>query len=298
VPPEFAELAADIRVVVNLLNDYLRDGDVDVQSSVAHLEHAREVEFADDRITDPVRHIQVRAHHNLVAAIDHLGGAAACIDAENVALAIISLLRPIVVAAGTNYHLLDPSIDLRERLRRGWNLELESVREQLNAVEKVEYPVEWEDLAHARFRYLAWAKSHGYEQRKRDDRYGQRRYWLADGEQENPPLSEIKLAEQVLAALGDGTMGKTVYRFTSSFIHTQAHAFTMFLPALDQYDAQTPHAVPLGISITDMTTWIMIVTLALHTAAVRCMSYFGWDPTRWVHVVHPIMARWADTLRE
>jgi hypothetical protein len=296
VPAEFVKLADDIRVIVNLLNDYLRDGGVDVPGSRAEAEHAQEGNFADEQVADPVVHIQVRAHHNLVAAIDHLGGVAACMEAENVALATISLLRPIVVAAGINYHVLDPSITLRERLRRGWNLELESVREQLNGVDKNDLPTGWQDLAHTRHRYLTWADAHGYERRKRDQRYGQRRYWLADGEQDSPPPSEIKLAEAVLSALGDGKIGKTVYQFTSSFIHTQSHAFTMFLPALDQYDEQTPYAVPLGISIQDMTTWVMVATLALHTAAARCMAYFGWDPADWVRIVHPVMSRWTATI--
>lgn len=212
------------------------------------------------------------------------------------ALATISLLRPAVVAAGINYYLLEPAIDLRERLRRGWNLELESVREQLNGIDKNDLPTAWEDTAQTRYHYLTWAKAHGYETKKRDERYGQRRYWLVDGEHDSPPPSEIKLAEGVLAALGDGNMGKTVYRFTSSFVHTRAHAFTMFLPALGQYDEQTPYAVPLGISIENMTTWVMVVTLALHTAAVRCMGYFGWDPSAWVAGVHPILSRWAATL--
>jgi hypothetical protein len=62
----------------------------------------------------------------------------------------------------------------------------------------------------------------------------------------------MKLAEAVLAAFGDGGMGRTVYRFTSSFIHTQAHAFTMFLPAGLQYEPQTPNAVPLGLAPQDL----------------------------------------------
>jgi hypothetical protein len=239
VPPEFATLATDVRVVVNVLNDYLRDGDVDVEGSLAEAEHAQEREFADDQITDPVVHIQVRAHHSLVAALDHLGGVAACIEAENVALATMSLLRPIVVAAGTAYYMFDPSISVRERMRRGWNLELESVREQLNSLDKAEGQRHWEQTAVARYRYLTWAKAHGYQNEAKNERFGERRYWLVDGTQRTPPPSELKLAEQVLAAVGDGSMGRTVYRFTSSFIHTQPHAFTMFLPAYTQYDPQT-----------------------------------------------------------
>jgi hypothetical protein len=286
-----------VRTIVRLLNDYLRDADVDVPGTLAAAEHEAEPTYADDQVTDPVLHIQVRAHHSLIAAIDHLGGVAACIQAENVALATISLLRPTVVAAGVNYYLLDPDISLRERLRRGWNLELDSVREQLNSIDKAANPQMWRDIAVTRNRYLVWAETHGYQRQMRKERYGERRFWLVDGTEAAPPLSEIKLAEAVLAAVGDGGMGRQVYRFTSSFIHTQPHAFSMFVPAVMQSDSQTPGAVPLGVAADDMTTWLMVVILAVHTAAVRCGHYFGWDLARWVRVVNPIMSKWANELR-
>jgi hypothetical protein len=296
VPPEFHVLARDVRTIVALLNDYLRDADVDVSGTIAAKEHGDEPAYSDDQVTDPVLHIQVRAHHSLIAAIDHLGGVAACIEAENVALATISLLRPTVVAAGVNYYMFDPHISLRERLRRGWNLELDSIREQMNSVDKPTNPQMWQDLAVTRHRYLTWAEDHGYQRQTRKERYGERRFWLTDGTETAPPLSEIKLAEAVLAAVGNGGMGKQVYRFTSSFIHTQPHAFSMFLPASMQSDPQAPGVVPLGIAAEDLTTWLMVVTLAVHTAAARCGYYFGWDLAKWVRVVNAIMSKWSDRL--
>jgi hypothetical protein len=296
LPCEFRALARDLRTIVALLNDYLRDTDTDVPGTMAAAEHDDEPTYADDQVTDPVLHVQVRAHHSLIAAIDHLGGVAACIAAENVTLAAISLLRPTVVAAGVNYWLLDPGISLRERLRRGWNLELDSIRQQMNSISKAENPQFWEDLAISRHRYLSWAEAHGYQRQVRKERYGERRYWLTDGTETAPPLAEIKLAEAVLSAVGDGGMGKQAYQFTSSFIHTQPHAFSMFLPAYMQTDSQTPGVVPLGVAIDDMTTWMMVATLAVHTAAARCGYYFGWDLTKWVKVVNAIMSKWTDTL--
>ena len=136
LPPEFVQLAHEVRLISRLLNYYLRETDVDTPRSQAATEHAREADFADARIADPVLHILVRAQHGLIAAVDHMLGLAACIEAEDVVLAPISLLRPIVTAAGTTYHLLAPDISLRERLRRGWNIELDSLREQLNSIDK------------------------------------------------------------------------------------------------------------------------------------------------------------------
>jgi hypothetical protein len=65
----------------------------------------------------------------MAAAMDHILGVAACIGIERVAFATMSLMRPAVVAAGTAHYLLDPSIDTRERLRRGWNFELAAMSE-------------------------------------------------------------------------------------------------------------------------------------------------------------------------
>jgi hypothetical protein len=95
----------------------------------------------------------------------------------------------------------------------------------------------------------------------------------------------MKLAYDVLAPLGDAGMGRTVYRFTSSFIHTQA-AFTMFLPAEMQYDPQTPNAVPLGVRLQDLTTWLKVMVIAVHDATARCEHYFGWNPSEWVTTSH------------
>jgi len=296
-PDEFPRLANDLRVVANLLNDYLRESDVDVPGTKAADEYLRQSEFADDQLVDPVLHVTVRAQHSLTAAIDHLLGAAACIEAENVVFSVLTLLRPAVTAAGTTYYLMDPAIDVRERLRRGWNLELDSVREQLNSLDKESMPEAWEQTAITRNRYLVWGRHHGYGQEKRNDRFGQPKYWLTDGDNRRPPLTDMKLAEEVLAAVGDGQMGRTVYRFTSSFIHTQAHAFTFFLPSEIQFDPETPNVAPLGVTVEDLTTWIMVATLAVHTAAARCSHYFGWNMTDWVRVVHPIMSGWASVMR-
>lgn len=111
-----------------------------------------------------------------------------------------------------------------------------------------------------------------------------------------PPPSDMKLAEDVLTALGDGGIGRAVYRFTSSFVHARGHAFTMFRPAEDEYDPQTPDAVPLGLGLRDLTTWLMVAAMAVHTSAARCGRYFEWDLRAWLETTQPIFARWTADL--
>jgi hypothetical protein len=295
VPEPFRNRARDLRILVRVLNDYLRDADVNVPGTAAADDLAAQVDFADDDIADPVLHVQVRAHHGLIAAIDHLGGVAACIDAQDVALATMSLLRPTVVAAGISYWVLEPDIGVRERLRRGWNLELDSVREQLNSIDKNATPEFWQQTTVVRHRYLRWGDAHRFTRQQRK-RYGERRYWFGDGQQTSSPPSEIKLAEGVLTSVGAGEVGRQAYRFTSAFVHAQPHAFTSFLPAHTQHDPQVPNVVPLGVSIDDLTTWLLVVVLAVHTSATRCGVYFGWDLDRWNGTVFPILHGWQNDL--
>ena len=297
VPAAFPRLAGDMRVIARLLNDYLREWDVDVPGSLAMDEYGDESDFADDQITHPVGHVILQAQRGLSTAADHMLGVAACIEAEDVIFATMSLLRPIVTATGTSYHLLDPDIGLRERLRRGWNLELNSLREQLNSLNKQNMPQAWERTAIARHQYLVWGRHHGYEQHSKKDRNGETRYWLADGSEDKQPPTDMRLAEAVLAAVGDGSLGHAVYRFTSAFIHSQPHAFSLFQRAENQFDPETPYAVPLGVSYEDLATWVLVTTQAVFTAASRCGHYFGGDWRKWNQTVDPILSRWAEGLR-
>jgi hypothetical protein len=296
VPPEFALRAGEVRKVSRLLNDYLREAGVDVEGSPAARDFAAEQRFADRHIGYPVLQVLLRAQQSMVAAADHMLGLAACIETEDVVLAPISLLRPIVVAVGMAFYVLDPEISLRERLRRGWNRELESIREQLNSFDRPSKDSLWERIAAGRDSCLAWGAAHAYGHSERNERFGERRYWLTDGESGEAPPSEIRLAEAVLGAAGDAAMGRAVYRFTSSFIHTQAHAFTLFLPAVNQYEGQTLNAVPLGMSPSDLTTWLLVMALAVDAASDRCGHYFGWDSTDWIGTVHPLMSGWAQNI--
>jgi hypothetical protein len=85
----------------------------------------KEASYANEHVPAPVLQVFLGGQRSMVAAADHMLGLAACIEAEDVVLAPISLLRPIVVAVSMAYYLMDPGISMRERLRRGWNFELE-----------------------------------------------------------------------------------------------------------------------------------------------------------------------------
>jgi hypothetical protein len=297
VPDEFHRLSHQVRAIARLLNEYLRETDVDPPGSPAEAESALTAEFTDDQFYNPVQHVALRGHHALIAAVDHMLGVAACIEAEDVVFATVSLVRPIVTAAGMSYHIFEPGIDVRERLRRGLNVELESVREQLNSFDRKSAPDAWEEIAITRHRYIVWGRAHGYERQRRKERFGEARYWLVDGDRANPAPSDMKLAKDVLAEVGDGELGHTVYRFASAFIHSQSHAFSFFLRAAMQYDPQVPDVVPLGISLQDLTTWLMVAVFAVRTAVARCGAYFAWDLAKWETVVGPILADWVQALR-
>jgi hypothetical protein len=291
-------MASDTRTIARLLNDYLRETDINVIGSLGATDYAQEPSFANDLIYEPVFHIQVSAQKGLTAAADHMLGFAACVEAEDVIYSANSLLRPMVTAAGATYYLVDPSIGLRERLRRGWNFELESIREQLNTVDRQTAPLPvWEEVAIGRYRCLKWGEAHGYGWKQRDDRDRARRYWLTDGDVVAPSPSDMRLAGGVLEVAGEG-MGNTVYRFASAFLDAQAHAFTIFSQAHTQSDPQTPEAVPLGVLPSRMTTWLLVAMTAINASTTRCGQYFGWDMAEWTATVHPLLHCWKDQMWE
>jgi hypothetical protein len=292
VPPEFAQLAREVRSLARILKDYLRETDIDVPGTVAAREFALEPSFANEEIPNPVTHVILRCQQALIPAADHMLGIAACIEAEDVVLATLSLIRPIVTASGIAYYLVDPELSLRERLRRGWNIELDSFREQLNSLVDAQ-PEPWQAIVDARTHCLTWGTTHEFGQKSRHERFGVIRYWLTDGEAVTPPPTEMKLAEDVLAAVGGAGMGKMTYRFASAFIHTQSHALTMFRPAEMHYDSQTPNVVPLGVGLSDFATWLTIAVMAVDGAAVRCGRYFGWDLSAWSSTARALLNKWA-----
>ena len=142
--------------------------------------------------------------------------------------------------------------------------------------------------------------SHGYGQSTKQERFGEPRQWLTDGKTTQPPPSEIKLAEALLAGTGrrgDGQDRVPLHIRVPPRTRTRLHAFTLFMPAHTQYDPQTPDAVPLGVSPQDLTTWLMVMTLAVHTASVRTGDFFGWDIGEWVATVEPLLSDWATSVR-
>jgi len=90
----------------------------------------------------------------------------------------------------------------------------------------------------------------------------------------------------VLAALGDGGIGRAVYRFTSSFVHAQGHAFTMFQPPKTSTDPQTPMRSPSALPPRPHDV-LMVAAMAVHTSAARCGRYFEWDLRAWLETISP-----------
>jgi hypothetical protein len=293
VPDPFHQMAGELRIVAGVLNDYMRDSDPDLDGTPAHADWVHESSLADEHLDRPVAHVELLILNAIVSSMDHMMGIAACIEAERVVLATMSLMRPAVVAAGIGHHLLEPNLHVRERLRRGFNLELASVSEQLNGVDRAANHNGWLALSETQDRYLAWATNQGYRPKsKTRGKYLQPVWKLTDAEHDDGAPNEVILASSVLGALGP-QFGHAAYRFTSAFVHAQPHALTLLADAPDQCDPQTPGSVPRGVSSADIATWVSVVTMAVHAAAGRAAEYFGWDFDGWIHVVDPIMTNWA-----
>lgn len=293
VPDEFVTLASDLRTIARVLNDYLREADCEEPGSPASREFATDHVYGDDLIGDPVFQAIWMGQSALIAAADHLLGIAACVEAADVVFSAITLMRPAVIAAGLSFFVFDPDISTVERLRRAWNLELDSLREQMNSVESGS--AFWHERKSVRDDCLAWGERHGFETHSRHEHFGEPRKWFTSAEASERPPSELRLAEAVMEQVGGIGAGRNIYRFSSAFVHAQGHAFTLLMPADGKSDPETPGVVPRGVTFRDLTVWVAAVVSVVDVAAMRCGSYFGWSMERWYETTRPILRRWLPT---
>lgn len=180
-------------------------------------------------------------------ASDHLIGIAALLDADNVVMACLSLVRPTLESLATAYYLLEPECDERERVRRWANMQLTSYVERLN--------INSSDMAASR--QLQQLLDAGQQQgwvpgRAKRTRAGRTASaWL-----DQPPRSAQALVGDLLDELGPGA-GALLHRASSGVLHGQVHGMHLLLRGNDAPTADDPRDVLIaaGLSVLDVLTW-------------------------------------------
>jgi hypothetical protein len=291
VPPEWLDYADQLDEIAAVIQRYLERDPLWKQDSTAGLEKGREQEFAGLPFKEPVSTALVHPTMALGQAVDHLTALAAVVRTERTALAMHTLIRPILVASGTASYVLGAP-DLGERMRRVMNIELDSATEMMHLLQD-RYPKQF-----AR-----------YDQRRRDIATAARRLWkhiatpegkggqVRDWYVGNKPPGDMAFVREALAHVQAEEIADTLYRLMSASTHAQPHALLTFIGG--QEAAHHPlgyAAAPIRISEKDLLTWLLAPTTALWGAIEKCIRLYGWDPEPWQTTAIPRMVAWNDSL--
>lgn len=233
-------------------------------------------------------------------AVDHLTALAAVVRTERTALAMHTVIRPILVAAGIACYVADPTIDTQERVRRAVNIELQSATEMMRLLQ-VRYPEQLERYDRRRREIVKgarqiWKRVNVPEAKKgRKGRVQVLDWYVGD----RPPPGDmgfVRIAHTYVAA---EKIADVVYRLMSAAAHAQPHALLTFLRR-DQaeYHELGYAAAPLGTSTRALMIWLLAPTTALWGAVVNCTELYGWDPERWRTVAIPRMVAWNNSLTQ
>lgn len=299
VPQEWAGYADDLDQIADVLRRYLELNPIWTDTSLAASDKTREDQFSSLPFQHPMSTALAHPVMALGQAVDHLAALAAIVRTERTALAMHTVIRPILVAAGIACYVADPAIDTKERMRRAVNIELQSDTEMMHLCEG-RYPKQLEQ----------------YDRRRREIVKGARQIWRVNApESKKPKKGRVRVLDWYV---GDrpspGDMGfvrkahsyvaaeeiaDVVYRLMSASTHAQPHALLTFL----QRDQAEYHelgyaAAALGTSTRALMIWLLAPTTALWGAVVNCTELYAWDPQPWRSVAIPRMVAWNNTLMQ
>ena len=223
-------------------------------------------------------------------ASDHLIGIAALLDADNVVMACLSLVRPTLESLATAYYLLDPACDERERVRRWANMQLTSYVERLN--------INGDDTAAARQlqQLLDAGRQHGWVPvRPKRARAGR----TASAWFDQPPRSGQALVGDLLDELGPGA-GALLHRASSGVLHGQVHGLHLLLRSDGALAAEDPRDVLIaaGLSVLDVVQWTAPLLWGIGRLLERANAYYGWSPGLLERDLLRAQAQWVAWLRQ
>jgi len=291
VPPEWLPVAAQLGQVATAVGAYLQLDPSPWPDSISSREKAREQEFDALPFEYPMAHVHLAPLQYLAVSQDHLTAIAAVVRTPGTVMALLTLQRTQLVATGWASYLADPSIDVRERVRRAMNGYLESTTEQMRLVGREDEVSArgFDQLNHRRQEVIRGAKQLGWhattpQSPKR--KAWPEVWWIGD-----KPPTEMAVLDSLLgdASLND-RIGYTLYRHLSGTSHARPHALLWFVDreqVLSRGDGSA--LAPIRMDGRMLATLAMTSVVALTIAMDRCVGLYGWPPHRWKQEVVPIL---------
>lgn len=293
VPREWHAYADQVDQIAHTLRVYFGTDPLWTPGSKAEAEKAQQDEFAALSIQNPVTSALVHPAMTMGFAIDHLVALSAVVRAEETVLAVHSLLRPILVAAGTASHIADAP-DVKERVRRAVNLQLASLTEMMRMLKDVS-PEYFADRQKRRSEIVTSARGIWKHVSKPESKKGRINDWYVGDE---PPGRDMEMARAALKYADSPQFADMAYRLTSATTHVQSHGLMTFMGTEAKANENGYWNAPIGMSQHSLLLWLLASALAIWGSFRSCASLYGWDTGLWDTTVHPLMVEWNKRLQQ
>jgi hypothetical protein len=244
----------------------------------------------------PLQNCVMLAGPLLSHAQDHLQAMAVLADAADTVMASFSLVRSILSSAARVAYLLEPEVTVRERLRRGMNLQLESYIEQGYIASGGENEQVRRAASHFGERIdgiLRGARQHDFHVSTPPKRSHRAPHIGA------PHPKEMELVQQVLSDADNQLgidIGRLVYRLSSASVHGQPHAMSMLVHRVVRRDAPQVAMAEFSLPLDTFVLFGSSAVLAVHQAALLTLAYAGLPASVWQDVAQPVLRTWQASI--
>jgi hypothetical protein len=265
-----ADLTEALEQFAQAFRGLLRDNQQSVDGSPAQTESTGEP-FAGQWGSFPSRDVLATTLITAASCADHLVAAVSILRGRNSVFAPYTVMRAAAEAAAVGVYLTDATIDRRERLRRGINLRLDALCEQLSMISAFEGEAAARKAAWIRQRLADFehaAIAHGFKYRKMD---GPGRSAYLDKRQP----AAMQLVDLAVDRNLPG-LGVAYQRHLSSVAHGKLHGLTRFLTPLQ---GDPPAHARASINVSAPTIALELLAGPVCAAALidGLRWYAGWD---------------------
>ncbi|MFE3195874.1 hypothetical protein ACFXHA_43225 [Nocardia sp. NPDC059240] len=221
----------------------------------------------------PVDNLHMHAVGYLRRAEDHLRTIALAATAPKILYSPISLARIVTVSSGHCFYLLDPGIEVRERMRRALNLHAHMLAEQRNLIGDPTSPAA--QLLQTQITQLcADARRMGFTVA------GAAQPWSPHYFDKKIP-SDTDIVGWVLDADGSGGgHGKFAFRLFSAAVHSQPNIEALLHKHVISPSREGMSTAMPGLTLETLAAVVAAAACAFYEAHLRMRTYFGiTDPT-------------------
>lgn len=298
VPGEWLTLANKLEDVAACVRDYVLLPSAPWPDSPRAREVAQENDFAALPFAHPMAEVQTAALHALSSSADHLTAFAAITRTPQTVFALLTVLRTQLVGASLASYLSDPAVDVRERVRRVMNSELQARTEQMRLLVgggSVLRHSEFERLNSSRHQITDAARVLGYlvgSPPRVNTRGWPNDCWIGGKGDEPPGDAElVSLVMDGAQASPGQSLGRTTYRYLCATAHVQRHGLLGFISTNQSSATEEDGVVSTAITL-DGSRLILFAAMAVGalTMAMRhCCAHYGWSPRRWARISLPLL---------